>query len=73
MMQGDGMRVTVDIDEESLADLAALTGEKKISPAVAKAVADWVKRQKAKQFGTMIMEGQFDYGATAEETSVTDA
>ena len=67
------MRVTVDIDEDSLADLAALTGEKKTSPAVAKAVADWVKRQKAKQFGTMIMEGHIDYGATAEEISAADA
>lgn len=66
------MRVTVDLDEDTLAELAKLTGEKKISPAVAKVVEDWVKRQKAKAFGSMIMEGMFDYRTTNDEIEKAD-
>jgi hypothetical protein len=61
------MRVTVDIDEATLKDLAEMTGEKKTSPAVAKVVQDWVRRQKAKAFGRAIMEGKFDYPFTNDE------
>jgi hypothetical protein len=61
------MRVTVDIDESTLNELAKLTGEKKTSPAVAKVVEDWVRRQKAKAFGARIMEGFYDYPYTNDE------
>ena len=67
------MRITVDIDEKILNDLVELTGETKKSPAVAKVVADWVKRQKAKEFGRKIMEGAFDYGMTNEEIEKADS
>ncbi len=66
-MQTWRMRVTVDIDEATLAELGRLTGEKKTSPAVAKVVEDWVKRQKAKAFGKAIMEGVFDYPFTNDQ------
>ncbi len=39
----------------------ALTGEKNKSPALAKAVVEFVRRQQARQFGRMIREGVFDY------------
>ena len=42
------MRITVDIEEGVLNDLAVLTGESKKSPAVAKAVIEFVKRAKAR-------------------------
>jgi Arc/MetJ family transcription regulator len=61
------MRITVDIDESVLEDLVKMTGESKKSPAIAKAVTDFVKRQKAKEFGRELREGVFDYPLTNDE------
>lgn len=61
------MRITVDIDKSVLDELAVITGEKKMSPAVNKAVTEFVKRQKARQFGRMLREGVFDYELTNDQ------
>ena len=61
------MRITVDIDEATLEDLARITGEHKKSPAIAKAVTEFVNRKKAREFGTLLREGAFDYPSTNEE------
>lgn len=61
------MRITVDIADDILDELSKLTGENKKSPAVAKAVTEYVKRQKAKEFARLLREGSFDYPATNEE------
>lgn len=61
------MRITVDIEEAVLKDLMEITGDKNKSPAVAKAVTEFVRRTKAKEFGRMIREGVFDYPAPAPE------
>lgn len=61
------MRITVDIDDETLKDLATITGESKMSPAVAKAVTAYINREKAKEFGKLLREGSFDYPATNDE------
>jgi Arc/MetJ family transcription regulator len=53
------MRITVDIDDNQLKDLLALTGEKKKSPAVAIAVREFINRRVAKKFGSMLREGAF--------------
>ncbi len=66
------MRITVDIDEATLEDLLEITGERKKSPAVAKAVAEFVKRRKAREFGLLLREGAFDYPATNEEIEEAD-
>jgi Arc/MetJ family transcription regulator len=55
------MRITVDIEDDILRDVMALTGEKNKSPALAKAVTEFVKRRKAREFGRLIREGAFDY------------
>ncbi|MEX1119952.1 MAG: type II toxin-antitoxin system VapB family antitoxin [Terrimicrobiaceae bacterium] len=55
------MRITVDIEDHILRDVMALTGEKNKSPAVAKAVIEFVNRRKASDFGRLIREGAFDY------------
>jgi len=62
----------VDIEESVLNDLAKIMGEKKKSPAVSKAVTEFVRRQKARQFGRMLREGAFDYEATNEEIERLD-
>ncbi len=61
------MRITVDIKDDVLDELSKITGEDKMSPAVAFAVSEYVKREKAKEFGKMLREGVFDYPATNDE------
>lgn len=53
------MRITVDISEDNLKSILALTGEKKKSAAVSKAVNDFVRRARNKEFGRRLMEGEF--------------
>jgi hypothetical protein len=66
------MRMTVEIDEETLEELLKVTGHKKNSPAVAFAVRDFINRKKAKNFGRMLREGKFDYPATNAEVEERD-
>jgi len=44
-----------------------ITGQDKKSPAVAFAVNEYIKREKAKEFGKLLREGAFDYPATNDE------
>lgn len=55
------MRITVDIDEAILADLMKITGDKNKSPAIARAVTEFVRRTRAREFGRLIRESAFDY------------
>lgn len=66
------MRITVDIEEGMLKELVDITGEKKMSPAVSKAVTEFVKRKKAREFGRMLREGAIDYGTTNDEIEKSD-
>jgi metal-responsive CopG/Arc/MetJ family transcriptional regulator len=61
------MRITVDIKDDVLDQLSKITGEDKKSPAVAFAVSEYVKREKAKEFGKLLREGAFDYPTTNDE------
>ena len=61
------MRITVDIKDELLAELSRVTGQDKKSPAVAFAVSEYIKREKAREFGKLLLEGAFDYPATNDE------
>ena len=61
------MRITVDIDDVALDELSKITGESKKSPAVTFAVGEYVKREKAKEFGKLLREGSFDYPSTNDE------
>jgi len=66
------MRLTIEVDEKVLNELLRLMGEKKKSPAVSKAVVDWVRRRKAREFGRLLREGRFDYPVTNEELERQD-
>jgi hypothetical protein len=65
------MRITVDIDEETLGDLTKITGEAKMSPAVVLAVTEYIRREKAKEFGKLLREGSFDYPASNDQIEET--
>ena len=66
------MRITVNINERTLEHILKYTGESKKSPAVAQVVEEFVRRQKAKEFGRLIMEGAFNYPCTPEEIQELD-
>lgn len=66
------MRITVDIDENILSDLLEITGDKNKSPAVARAVTEYVRRKKAREFGRLIREGAFDYPSPAKDAQGYD-
>jgi Arc/MetJ family transcription regulator len=68
-----GMRITVDIEDEVLAELLKITGDKNKSPAVARAVTEFVRRKQAREFGRMIREGVFDYPAPAADAAGFDS
>jgi len=69
MMQNEAMtqpmRISVDIDEATVREVMVLTGEKNKSPALAKAIVEFVNRRKAREFGRLIRESAFDYPAAA--------
>jgi len=66
------MRFTVDIEDEVLAELLKITGDRNKSPAVARAVTEFVRRKQAREFGRMIREGVFDYPAPAVDPAGLD-
>lgn len=60
------MRISVEIDEEILREVMALTGETQKSPALSKAIEEFVLRRRTREFGRFIREGVFDYGGESE-------
>ncbi len=67
------MRITVDIESDILEDAMRLTGETKKGPAIVKAAQEFIRREMAKEFGRMVMEGEFgDYPMTNEEIEACD-
>lgn len=69
---GWGMRITVDIEDDVLAELLKITGDKNKSPAVARAVTEFVRRKQAREFGRMIREGVFDYPTPSADAAGLD-
>lgn len=55
------MRISVEIDDKTLSEAMALTGEKNKSPAIARAVDEFIRRKRAQEFGRLIRESAFDY------------
>ncbi len=60
------MRISVDIDDDLLRDVMAMTGEKNKSPALAKAVSEYARRERVRDFGRLLREGAFDYPGHSE-------
>ncbi len=60
------MRITVDLDAADLKYLEKCTGEKIKSRAVGRAVSDFLRRQKLREFGRLMREGSFS-GAFSDD------
>jgi hypothetical protein len=61
------MRITVDIDANTLKDIQQLTGERMKSPAIARALKQYVAQQRKTRIIQAAMSGKTDYSRTNEE------
>ncbi|MDG1240927.1 MAG: DUF2191 domain-containing protein [Opitutae bacterium] len=67
------MKFSVEMDEKTLKKVMTATGMSKKGPAVAKAATEYLRREMAKEFATMVMEGEFeDYPLTNDEIEQSD-
>jgi Arc/MetJ family transcription regulator len=66
------MRITVDIDADSLGAVMKLTGETAKGPAVTKAVHEYIRRRKLSEFGKLIRESAFDYPDERKNDPITN-
>jgi metal-responsive CopG/Arc/MetJ family transcriptional regulator len=66
------MRISVDISEEILSEVMELTGEKSKSASLSKAVTEFVRRKRAKEFGRLMREGAFDYPTESTSESLAN-
>ena len=62
------MKFSVEMDDSTLEKVMLATGKSKKGPAVAKAASEYLRREMAKEFASMVMEGEFeDYPLTNDE------
>ena len=66
------MRITVDIDANCVKRIQQLTGQKKKSPALAEALADYVREQEKKTLLAKVLAGKTDYRMSNEELEALD-
>lgn len=67
------MKFSVEMDEATLKKVMKATGISKKGPAVAKAASEYLRREMAKEFASMVMDGQFeDYPLTNDEIEQSD-
>ena len=67
------MKFSIEMDESTLEKVMMATGISKKGPAVAKAATEYLRREMAKEFATMVMEGEFeDYPLTNDEIEHSD-
>jgi Arc/MetJ family transcription regulator len=66
------MRTTLEIDEKTLAEVQRVTGIHKKSPALAKAVVEYLKESKRKVFLEKVAEGRTEYSTSNKDLEGRD-
>jgi Arc/MetJ family transcription regulator len=66
------MRITVDIDASELRRVQKITGQAKKSPAVSRALSEFLKMQERQKFIERALSGQTDFSSTNEELEARD-
>ncbi len=61
------MRITIDIDDATLAEVQKATGVRKKSPAVRQALDSYVAAVERSRFLRKVREGKCDYSLTNEQ------
>jgi Arc/MetJ family transcription regulator len=66
------MRITIEIDADSLKRIQHATRQKKKSPAVQLALSEFLKRREREEFVARALSGKTDYSLTNEELEARD-
>ena len=61
------MRITLELPDETVADLCRVLRVNDHGAAVAKAVAEFVRCEKARDFAHRLRKGEFDYPASNDQ------
>lgn len=67
------MRITVELDEKTMQSIQHLTGLNKKSPAISKALNDYLRAAKKRRLIQCVMDGKSDYSTTNEELEASAA
>jgi len=66
------MRITVEIDAKQVKKIQKLTGQKKKSPALNQALADYLREQEKKALLAKVLAGRTDYSLTNDQLEESD-
>jgi Arc/MetJ family transcription regulator len=66
------MRITIDIGAKQLTRIQKITGEKKKSPAVARALAEYLNWRQRHQFVERVLAGKTDFALTNRDLEARD-
>lgn len=66
------MRITIDIDASDLKQIQKTTGQKKKSPAISRALTEYLGMQEKKRFIEKVLTGQTDFSLTNEQLEARD-
>jgi hypothetical protein len=66
------MRITIEINGSDLKQIQKITGQKKKSPAISRALADFLRMRQRQAFIEKALAGKTDYALTNEELEARD-
>jgi Arc/MetJ family transcription regulator len=66
------MRITFEINANDLKQIQKITGQKKKSPAVSRALTDYLRMRERRAFIEKALTGHTDYALTNEELEARD-
>jgi hypothetical protein len=66
------MRITFEIDANQLRQIQKITGEKKKSPAVSRALADFLRMRQRQELIERALAGETDYALTNDALEALD-
>jgi hypothetical protein len=66
------MRITFEIDANDLKQIQKITGQRKKSPAISRALADFLRMRERQAFIERALGGQTDYGLTNDDLEARD-
>jgi Arc/MetJ family transcription regulator len=66
------MRITIEIDANELSRIQKITGEKKKSPAVTRALTEYLNWRRRHEFVQRILAGKTDFSMSNEDLEARD-
>jgi Arc/MetJ family transcription regulator len=66
------MRLTIEVDDSDLRAIQRITGENKKSPAVSRALEEFLRQQKKQKLIDLALSGKTDYPLTNDELEERD-